>query len=97
MDPAWAILFQPRAWTISVRAAGSQSAGEFASPVLNPIEPSIAPPSPLKTPSAFSSGRLIKKVLALFGKEAALAGKDATAVIWALEAASAISQPLSWE
>jgi hypothetical protein len=67
---------------------------EFASPILNPIEPSIAPLSPLKTPSAFSSGRLTKKLLASFGKEAALAGKDATAVIWALEAALAISQPL---
>jgi hypothetical protein len=64
---------------------------------LKPIEPSIAPLSPLKTPSAFSSARLTKKVLASPGKEALLAGNDATAVIWALEAASVVSQPLSWE
>jgi hypothetical protein len=88
---------QPRAWAISHRAAGSQSSGELASPTLNPIEPSIAPLSPLKTPSAFSSAGLMVKLLGSPGKEAALAGNDATAVIWAVETALAVSQSLSSE
>jgi hypothetical protein len=69
----------------------------LASPILNPIEPSIALLSPVKMLSAFSSAKLTKKVLARLGKEALLAGNVASAAICALETALAISQPLSCE